>query len=45
VGNTAQFKASRQYQALAQSYSEDSIFDAVEPARNWLLGPEAQKSE
>jgi hypothetical protein len=44
VGNTAQFKVSRQYQALAKYYSEDAIFDTVEQARNWLSGPESPES-
>ncbi len=44
VGNTAQFKVSQEYHALAQYYSEDAIFDTVEKARNWLCGPETPKS-
>ena len=44
AGNATQFKASRQYQALAQYYSEDAIFDTVEQARSWLCGPESPKT-
>ncbi len=43
VGNTAQFKASREYHALAKHYSDDAIFDTVEPARAWLLGPKSPR--
>ena len=44
VGNTAQFRVSREYHALAKHYSDDSIFDTVEGARAWLCGPESPKS-
>lgn len=37
VGNTAQFKVTQQYQALADVYSDDAIFDCTEKARDWLL--------
>jgi len=43
VGNTEQFKASRQYHALAKVYSDDAIFETIEQASDWLCGPASPK--
>ena len=44
VSDVAQFEVSRKYQAMANLYSKDAIFDTVEQARTWLFGRESLQS-
>ena len=38
AGNSVEFGVSRQYQAFAERYSEDSIFDNMADAEKWICG-------
>jgi len=38
AGDSVEFGVSRQYQAFAERYSEDSIFDNLADAEKWICG-------